>query len=93
MLEQHEMIMNGYAESGAEEWYCPACGRRELLRWPPSYERIVLEAGDVGAMHFGAKGGVRVGGITVEAARVQDIPPDERRWLWDNGIDWPELTA
>jgi hypothetical protein len=42
--------------SGAEEWYCPACGRRFLLRWPPAYEKVVIEPGDEFAAHSGSKG-------------------------------------
>jgi hypothetical protein len=86
--EQHEMIFSGRAESGAEEWSCPSCGRRELLRWPPNHERVVLEEGDVTAMHFGAKGGVWVSSITTRHALAGDITPDERQWLRSNGIDW-----
>lgn len=93
MSEQHEMILNRCVESGAEEWFCPTCGRRELLRWPPSYERVVLKAGDLAAFHFGTKGGVRVSGITVQTAPGRNIPLAEQRWLWDNGIDWPGLSA
>jgi hypothetical protein len=46
--------------SGAEEWYCPTCGRRFLMHWPPTYKRIVLEVGDEYAAHVGGKGGAHL---------------------------------
>jgi hypothetical protein len=46
--------------SGAEEWFCPTCGRRFLMQWPPAYQKIVLEPGDEFALHSGGKGGLRM---------------------------------
>ena len=43
---RHEMILTGSTESGAEEWTCPSCSRRMLLRWPPDFDKFVLEHGD-----------------------------------------------
>jgi len=87
------MTLTGREESGAEEWSCPTCGRRELLRWPPDYKRVVLEDGDLAACHFGAKGGVRVSEVTVHRAPGSDFLPDERQWLWDNGIDCDRFSG
>ena len=56
--ERHVMQLNDTHDSGAEEWYCPICGRRFLMQWPPNYKRIILEHGDEGAVHTGGKGGV-----------------------------------
>lgn len=53
--EHHEMILESVHDSGAEEWYCPTCGRRFLMQWPPDYRKIVLEAGDENAIHSGGK--------------------------------------
>jgi hypothetical protein len=89
----HEMILNGRAESGAEEWLCPTCGRRMLLRWPPDYEKLVLEHGDDNAIHVGGKGGVRVGPAVVAPAHTADVPGAERQWLRDIGIDWDGESA
>ncbi|HWQ13538.1 MAG TPA: hypothetical protein VNL77_12095 [Roseiflexaceae bacterium] len=62
MSEQpHEMQLVQTHPSGAEEWYCPTCGRRFLMHWPPSYKKIVLEPGDEYAAHVGGKGGIRMG--------------------------------
>jgi hypothetical protein len=83
------MVLSSRAESGAEEWTCPRCGRRLLLRWPPHLEKLVLEQGDVTAIHAGGNGGVRAGGIT-----AAPVPPDaDRQWLLGHGIDWDGTSA
>jgi hypothetical protein len=91
--ETHEMILNGCAESGAEEWACPDCGRRVLLRWPPDFERLILEHGDDRAVHVGAKGGVRMTGLEVNPSPSLDLSSEARRWLSNNGIDWDGTPA
>lgn len=93
MPATHEMILNGRAESGAEEWLCPTCGRRMLLRWPPDYEKLVLEHGDDNAIHVGGKGGVRADQVVVAPARSAEVPSTEREWLHDIGIDWDGESA
>jgi hypothetical protein len=92
------MIPTGSAESGAEEWACPDCGRRMLLRWPPNYEKLVLERGDDTAIHVGGKGGLRIGQVAVAPAPAPDPPPAdvpaaEQQWLRDIGIDWDGESA
>lgn len=91
------MILNDRLDSGAEEWVCPECGRRMLLRWPPHYERLVIEHGDVTAVHVGGKGGVRVSGISIAPVPATEVASEvagsERDWLRDNGIDWDGTPA
>lgn len=60
MQKTHEMRMVRTAGSGLEEWACPTCGRRMLLRWPPHYVKHVLDDGDEQACHI---------------ARTPDDPP------------------
>ena len=105
---RHEMTLTGNTESGAEEWVCPSCSRRILLRWPPNYEKLVLEHGDENVIHVGGKGGLRVGRAVVTpgpeaevpSAEVPsadvlsaDVPSAERQWLRDIGIDWDGESA
>jgi hypothetical protein len=87
--QTHEMILSGRVEPDAEEWACPRCGRRLLLRWPPRLEKLVLEPGDVTAVHTGAKGGIRAGAIVAAPLPVST----ERQWLRDHGIDWDETSG
>ena len=56
----HEMELATTHPTGAEEWYCPTCGRRFLMHWPPQYEKIILEVGDEYALHAGGKGGLQM---------------------------------
>ena len=58
--QHHEMQLATIHTSGAEEWYCPTCGRRFLMSWPPAYRKVVLEAGDEQAIHSGGAGGLQV---------------------------------
>lgn len=69
MRKRHEMTLVDYAESGAEEWSCSVCGRRTLVRWEPEFDTLVLEHGDDTAVHYGAKGGLRLGELTVDQSR------------------------
>jgi hypothetical protein len=93
VADKHQMVLSGRSELGAEEWACPRCGRRLLLRWPPQPEKLVLEQGDVTAIHVGGKGGVQAGGITaaaVPASAERQRPDDtgaERQWPDITGID------
>jgi hypothetical protein len=59
--QPHEMQLVRTHTSGAEEWYCPTCGRRFLMHWPPTYKKIVLEVGDEYAAHVGGKGAAQLG--------------------------------
>jgi hypothetical protein len=74
----HEMIVVKSGESGSEEWNCPSCGRRLLLRWPPRFERIVLLPGDDRVLHVGGRNEAPNAGLT----------DTERTWLGDHGILW-----
>ena len=60
MSQQHHMQLETTHPSGDEEWFCPACGRRFLMHWPPEYRKTVLEPGDEFAVHSGGKGGLQV---------------------------------
>ena len=59
--QQHEMRLEKTFPSGAEEWYCPACGRRFMLHTRPQLNIMVLEAGDELVSHVGSKGGLQIG--------------------------------
>ena len=96
MPEQHDMVLTRSDESGAEEWSCPRCGRRLLLRWPPPrVELIVLDEGDPRVPHAGAKGVAAMTAKAVRDAEARDadvrndgVTATELRWLRDNGIAW-----
>jgi hypothetical protein len=90
MLEQqsgqHVMNLEIIHESGAEEWFCPNCGRRFLMQWPPQYRKIVLQEGDPHASHSGGKGGLEIQSLQVNHESTQiDEDPNLKPW-----IDWME---
>jgi len=66
----HVMVIEKTYPSGAEEWYCPACGRRLIMQWNPEYRRIILQSGEETILHTGSKAGVQV--------RSESIRFDER---------------
>jgi DNA-directed RNA polymerase subunit RPC12/RpoP len=72
--QQHEMTLNKTYPSGAEEWYCPTCGRRILLRVPPTDGMTIIEPGDRHVSHSGSTGGLRIGAVQVAQ---RDAEPDE----------------
>ncbi|MER7583286.1 hypothetical protein [Kitasatospora sp. NPDC097691] len=96
----HEMKFVARLSSGADEWSCPACGRRVTLRRLPEPELTVLDPGDESAVHVGV---IEPDARAAAAAEkyglgpVQNIPrppsppapdADDRRWLAEIGIDW-----
>ena len=87
------MIATGRTQDGAEEWACPTCGRRMLLRWPPHYSKVVLEHGDDSVMHVGGKSGLQVGTAAVTPAQPGQVQAADRRWLREVGIDWDDTSS
>ncbi len=84
MSEQyHEMQLTGIDPSGAEEWHCPACGRRLLMSWPPAYKRVVLEAGDDYAIHSGGTGGLHLSRPSVGEPEPPGLSEEMRAALED----------
>jgi hypothetical protein len=66
----HEMVFEKTHLSGVEEWYCPSCGRRFLVQWPPSYKMVVLEPGEKDTRHNLSK-------INSQRGTLQNTPAEE----------------
>ena len=97
--QHHEMQLEATHPSGAEEWYCPICGRRAVMQWLPKYRRIILNGGDEYAVHSGSKGGLKVGGIQIRPSEESAPAADEELPLepWKSWLDsedtskwWPD---
>lgn len=61
--KQHEMVLEKTHPSGAQEWYCPTCGRRIRLQYHAAEDRLDVETVQVGNQlvpHFGSQGGLRI---------------------------------
>jgi hypothetical protein len=80
-LEHHKMQLERRHPSGAEEWFCPTCGRRFLIQWPPMYSMVVLEPGDEDARHSGSShndSGLRIGPPQVMQVEEHALPEELR---------------
>jgi hypothetical protein len=101
MDQEHEMILEKTHPSGADEWYCPTCGRRLLMNYSPKFKKKILEAGDKNVIHSGGKGGLQIGFIkagTVDNAISAGGPvrladdPNLAPWIaWMDKIDFESL--
>ena len=79
--EHHVMVLEGVHPSGAEEWFCPTCGRRIMMQWPPNYKKIVLEPGDEYAVHSGGKGGLQMNDLVAKQNNPMDEAPSSEGGL------------
>ena len=91
---EHLMQLGATHDSGAEEWSCPICGRRILIKWGPSFNWIILEGGDEFAGHSGAKGGISIHALKQLAN--EELSADEELKLdpwkkWLGKIDFESL--
>lgn len=94
--KRHEMVLEGPRPSGSEEWSCPECGYRFVVRWPPHFERIVLEEGEPGVVHTGAKGDLQVHHVDMAPSAdgtVDRLDAQAREWLDEIGIEWDGPAA
>ena len=92
--QNHEMQLETEHASGAEEWYCPMCGRRLLMNWEPKFKKTILEAGDEYAIHSGGKGGLRIGPMQIMPVSdniSEEVPmkpiEDERLAPWEAWLE------
>ena len=85
--KRHEMILEKTHETGAEEWYCPTCGRRLLMTWPPEYKKIILCTGDELAIHSGGTG--CADGTPPETVQTEEVQPinEESLAIWEDWMD------
>src|SRR3990172_6451395 len=95
--EHHKMVLLANS-AGEEEWWCPVCGRRFLLQWPPEYKKTILETGDEHAYHSGGKGGLVMGAMELrpplndpevdETPMFEPEPETMLPWLeWMDRVD------
>ncbi|RPJ18696.1 MAG: hypothetical protein EHM33_31585 [Chloroflexi bacterium] len=89
--KHHEMILEKTHISGVEEWYCPTCGRRFMVQWPPAYKMVIVEPGEKDIRHNVSKANSRIGPRQVTQTEETE-PIDEFRlipWLkWMEKVDF-----
>jgi len=84
--EHHGMVFVKTHPTGEDELYCPTCGRRVLIKWPPSYKKVVLETGDEYAIHSGGKGGLDMGAPQVNQGSDITEQDSERLADWEGWL-------
>ena len=90
---QHEMLLENIHPSGAEEWFCPTCGRRFLMQWPPAYNKVILVPGDEMAIHSGGRSNLNLDSLEAlqESMNSREEEPasfeEARLQPW---VDWME---
>ena len=92
--KHHEMILQETHISGVEEWYCPDCGRRFLVQWPPAYKIVILEPGDKDTRHNVSKSNSRIGSRQVTQLEANDLIDEFRLvpWLkWMEEVDFDSM--
>lgn len=77
--EHHAMVIAEAYPSGAEEWYCPICGYRFLMQWPPHFKKIILAEGDQTAIHSSAGNGGQMD-ISNDEAQLDELEENEKNY-------------
>ena len=85
--KHHEMVLEKTHDSGVEEWYCPSCGRRFLVQWPPAYKMIILEPGEKDIRHNVSKGNSLNSARQGTPLEANDLSDEFRLIPW---IKWME---
>jgi len=84
--ERHEMVFTGVDHSGADELYCPTCGRRIAVNWSPEFQKTVLEPGAELAIHTAGSGGLTMGAAEVSPQETPDTDELIRLEQWEHWL-------
>jgi hypothetical protein len=85
--KHHEMLLDQIHASGVEEWYCPTCGRRFLVQWPPAYKVIVVAPGNQDIRHNLSRANYRIGPPQITQAEESGLIEESRLIPW---LRWME---
>ncbi len=89
--ERHEMNLEAKYPTGAEEWRCPTCGRRFVVKWAPAFNMVVLDPGNESAGHSGSTGGLHIGPPQVTKTDGTEPPDDRGLSAWIEGLEDTDL--
>ena len=87
----HQMELETTFPSGVQEWFCPICTRRFILRPPPKFKIIVLNSGDEQASHMGT-----TRGLSISQPEMNDGLPEDLRSALEDALkdvdfsDWSD---
>jgi hypothetical protein len=72
------------SDEHSEEWYCPQCGRRFVMSWPPEFKRVILKQGDLTVIHTGSKSPfgkfLDLQQTLMVNAEEEPLPPEFEEW-------------
>jgi DNA-directed RNA polymerase subunit RPC12/RpoP len=74
---QHVMVLAAEHPDGSQEWQCPTCGRRFIMKWQPEYSRAILEEGNPNAIHTGGTSGLHINLSIYEGQDTPEIYEDD----------------
>lgn len=94
MMEQehHVMVLEQVHDTGAEEWVCPTCGRRMLLKWRPELTQLILQEGDQTAFHSGSTGGMYIKQTVVESSASEETLGEEELRSLSPWLEWMDKS-
>jgi hypothetical protein len=88
----HEMIFEPVLDGGADELFCPQCGRRIRIVWTPEFSKTVIETGDETVIHTAARGLKSLGCAEMFTNPQNDPDPEEVRRLEEWSILLEEMA-
>ena len=91
--KHHEMVLEKTHISGVEEWYCPDCGRRFLVQWPPSYKMVIIEQGEKDTRHNVSRLSSRIISDSVEQAEDPEPIEEFRLMPWIQWMDKVDFAS
>lgn len=91
--KHHEMVLEKTHISGVEEWFCPDCGRRFLVQWPPSYKMVVLEQGEKDTQHNVSRTNTRIISDAVQQAEEPEPIEEFRLMPWIQWMDKVDFAS
>ena len=86
--QQHEMRLERTFPSGAQEWFCPTCGRRFIVHWQPKFNIIDLEVGNERVSHTGSTDGLALRMRPPQIRQVEEpVLSDELRAALEEALE------
>jgi hypothetical protein len=84
--ERHEMVFTGVDHAGADELYCPTCGRRIAVNWSPEFQKTVIHPGNELAIHTAGSSGLTIGATEVTQQETLDESEKVRLDQWESWL-------
>lgn len=83
-------FMRTYCQGQVQEWVCPACNRKVMIRFFPHFERNVIVPGNTGFTHTAEVNGIEITGIDSPGGPKLGNDMGWRAFLVKNQITWTD---